>query len=213
MDSTSLGPPISSSPPAAADPDAEGARAPVAAPESCAGRGVGGSRLTLPSSAGPSGEPSARFSRAQTQSSDEGLSDSSCSATAASSAPFSPAAASDAAPQLVPPSTSASAPASGDQPFNKGTTGQIPAASAGITGGESVAELRATSQSLLQKLNEEKQRNEDLLNRVMELVSQMYQKENQLYAYRLSELGAHSRIVFVSFLFLTPMSLLIYSLY
>ena len=160
MDSTSLGPPTSSSPPAAADPDAEGARAPVAAPESYAGRGVCGGRLTLPSSAGPSGEPSARFSRAQTQSSDEGLSDCSCSATAASSTPSPPATASDAAPQLVPPNTSASAPASEDQPFNKVTAGQSAAASAGGADRESVAELRATSQSLLQKLNDEKQRNE-----------------------------------------------------
>ena len=71
-----------------------------------------------------------------------------------------------------------------------------------------MAELRASSQSLLQKLNDEKHRNEDLLSRVKELVSQLYQKENQLYAYRLNELGATIYIL-VSLLTAISLTLLV----
>ena len=169
-------------------------------------RSVDGAHLANSATDVHSGGPSGGIRRTQTQSSDEGLDD--CS-TSASASPLStsspPVIAVDAAQQLGPSSTSASAPASRDQPFNMGTTGPSAAASAAASAdgaaGVSSANLLANNQLLEQKLKEAEQN----FNRVMQELVVL----NSQYKSRLSELGAHSRIVFVSFLVLTPMSLLI----
>lgn len=203
----------------AADADAEecgadGSRAPVAASGSGGGGGgpEGGARLTIPVADVRSVDHFARAGPAQTQSSDEGVSDCS-SATAASSTsastPTPPATGSDAGLQLlsvsprsrgISPSesetalTSASgsacaASASEDEGPKKGS------AAAGeklaTENGGSIAELQASNQSLVQKLAEERGLNEDLLNRVNSLMSQLDKKEKET---RCLEASAHTHL-------------------
>lgn len=65
------------------------------------------------------------------------------------------------------------------------------AAATNDAGGESGNELRAANQSLVQKLDDEKKRNEDLLARVQELLSQLDKKETD--ALLLLKQGAPAR--------------------
>lgn len=215
----SSAPTPTSSPAADADAEecgADGSRAPVVASGSGGGDGgpEGSARLTIPVADVRSVDLFARAGPAQTQSSDEGVSDCS-SATAASSTsastPTPPATGSDAGLQLlsvsprsrgISPSesetvlTSASASAcaasaSEDEGPKKGSAAAGEKLATENGGAGSIAELQASNQSLVQKLAEERGLNEDLLNRVNSLMSQLDKKEKET---RCLEESAHTHL-------------------